>query len=362
MMTEPTSKSLSPIRPSFFQFITKGGWLTLGRFLTFILVLGFFAFMVDGGKFYSVRNLENIVRQSAVYATASLGMTIVIIAGGIDLSIGSIIALSVVITAWVLNLSDPYEGADNRYWIESHPVLVPWCATLLALLVSSLAGMLNGLLIVWLRLVPFIITLGTMLIFRGIAKGLAQEKDIYPPIDSWLTLLMDPTLSSKDPARRWMLFPTGIWVLIFAAVVAAALLRYTRFGRHVFAIGSNEETARLCGVDVGKSKIWVYTLSGFFAGLAGILVFSDIRIGQPTAGISYELYVIAAVVIGGGSLRGGEGSIVGAITGALIISTLYMGVKQMGWRTFIQEIVIGGILIAAVAIDQIRHRYAIHRP
>lgn len=362
------SESATGTNPGFSK---RGGGITpfqsrhlhtLGRFVTFLLVLGFFVLMVEGGKFYSLRNLENIVRQSAVYATASLGMTIVIVAGGIDLSIGSIIALSVVVTAWVLNLSTSAAGENPQYLISSYPKLLPCCAMCLALVVSSLAGMINGILIVRSRLVPFIITLGTMLIFRGIAKGIAAEKDIYPPLDSWLTVLMDPTLTSTDAGRRWMIFPAGIWILIIAAFLSGMLLKYTRFGRHVFAIGSNEETARLCGVDVGRAKIWVYTLSGFFAGLAGILVFSDIRIGQPTAGISYELYVIAAVVIGGGSLRGGEGSILGAILGALIISTLYMGVKQMGWRTYIQEIVIGSILITAVAIDQFRHRYATHKP
>jgi ribose transport system permease protein/erythritol transport system permease protein len=154
-----------------------------------------------------------------------------------------------------------------------------------------------------------------------------------------------------------MLLPPGIWMLILAAVLAALLLRYTRLGRHIFAIGSNEETARLCGVPVERTKIVVYMLAGLFGGLAGIMQFSFIAgIGQPTTGIAYELFVIAAVVIGGGSLLGGEGSILGSLIGALIITILYMGGQQMGWPKWVQETVIGGIIIAAVALDRLRHR------
>lgn len=340
-----------------------GWWRMGGRFLALLLVFGFFAVMVRGGKFYSPRNLENIARQSAVFATAALGMTMVIIAAGIDLSVGSMIALAVVVAAWVLNGSSVNTAGQRIPWIESFPRGLPWMALGLALLASTLAGMLNGLLVVRLRLVPFIVTLGTMGIYRGIAKGIAGEKDIYPDRDTWLSTLMDPTLASGDPSRRGQLLPTAIWLLLLAAFASAAILRYTRFGRHLYAIGSNEETARLCGVPVARRKILVYAISGFFAGLAGLMVFADIGgIGQPTAAVSYELYVIAAVVIGGGSLRGGEGSVLGAILGALIITILSMGGQQMGWDKWIQEIVIGGITIAAVAVDQLRQRYATQSP
>lgn len=333
---------------------------TLGRFLALLVVFLFFAILVEDGKFYTARNLENIARQSAVYATAALGMTLVIIVGGIDLSVGSVIALTVVVVAWVLELPYQTTSADgavvNGDLIDHWPWLLPILALAAGLFVATLAGAVNGLLVVGLRLVPFIVTLGTMGIFRGIAKGIADEKDIYPR-DTWLNTIMDPTLTSNDPARSWMLLPPGIWILILAAVLAALLLRYTRLGRHIFAVGSNQETARLCGVPVERTKVAVYMLAGLFGGLAGIMQYSFISgIGQPTTAIAYELFVIAAVVIGGGSLLGGEGSVLGSLIGALIITILYMGGQQMGWPKWVQETVIGGIIIAAVALDRVRHR------
>ena len=139
--------------------------------------------------------------------------------------------------------------------------------------------------------------------------------------------------------------------------IASFTLKYTRFGRHVYAVGSNEETARLCGVPVGRTKIIVYGLTGFFCALAGFMQFSYIGgVGQPTTGVMYELFVIAAVIIGGASFSGGEGSILGTIIGALIITILYMGGQQIGWPKWVQEMVIGGIIILAVAVDRLRHR------
>ena len=343
--------------------IWQSGWFNaLGRFLALLVVFLFFALLIEGGKFYTLRNLENILRQSAVYATAALGMTMVIITAGIDLSIGSIIALTVVTVAWTLNTHwdvAPTDGgsAEVVYLIHQWPVILPILAVLAAVTAAALAGMLNGLAIVGLRLVPFIVTLGTMGIFRGLAKGVADEKDIYPQEDTWITGIMDPTLSSADPSRSWMLLPPGVWILIISAVGAAVLLRYTRLGRHIFAVGSNQETARLCGVPVGRTKIIVYTLAGLFGGLAGLMQFSFVSgIGQPTTAVAYELFVIAAVVIGGGSLMGGEGSILGSVIGALIITILYMGGQQMGWPKWVQEMVIGGIIIGAVVLDHLRHR------
>jgi ribose/xylose/arabinose/galactoside ABC-type transport system permease subunit len=232
-----------------------------------------------------------------------------------------------------------------------------------------LAGALNGILIVGLRLVPFIVTLGTLLVFRAAAKGIAEEKAIYPPVDSWLSETMQPTFvpffewlrgtaGAKPPSGMgWLVLPLGIWTLLLAAIFAAVLLRYTRFGRHVYAIGSNESTARLCGVPVERTTVLVYLLGGLFAGLAGLMQFSyEGGYGFPTTATGYELQIIAAVVIGGGSLRGGEGSVLGSLIGALIITILYMGGQQMGWPKWVQEMVIGGIIIAAVALDRARHR------
>ena len=213
--------------------------------------------------------------------------------------------------------------------------------------------------IVGLRLVPFIVTLGSMGMVRGLSKGIANERDIYPPEDTWINSIMDPTLTSAE--RGWMLLPPGVWILLLCVWIAWFLLRYTRLGRHIYAVGSNEETARLCGVRVGCTKLAVYTMTGFFCGLAGLMQFSYIGgVGQPTTAVMYELFIIAAVIIGGASFSGGEGSILGTLIGALIITILYMGGQQMGWPKWVQEMVIGGIIVAAVALDQVRHRKLAH--
>ncbi|HOM17337.1 MAG TPA: ABC transporter permease [Thermoguttaceae bacterium] len=333
----------------------------LGRLLALVLIFTFFAFAVQGGSFYKLRNLESVLRQSAVYATAALGMTMIIIAGGIDLSIGSVIALTGVVVAWVLTLPQsvsaaPAGSSPANYWIHDWPVLLPCLAVLAGVGAATLAGLLNGLFCVGLRIVPFVVTLGTMMIYRGLAKIIAQERPIYPPA-SWLSGLMDPTLTTQSP-QRWMLLPPGVWLLLLAAVVAAVMLRYTRLGRHIYAVGSNAETARLCGVSVGRTKIIVYTLGGFFGGLAGLMEFSWIGgVGIPTTATGYELAIIAAVVIGGGSLSGGEGSILGSLIGALIITVLSMGGQQMGWPRPVQEMAIGAILIGAVALDYWQRRW-----
>ena len=204
-------------------------------------------------------------------------------------------------------------------------------------------------------------------IFRGLAKRIANERDIYPEKDTWIGSIMDPTFvawlnsgkegTGEESEMAWMIFPPGIWLLLISAIGSIILLRYTRLGRHIYAVGSNEETARLCGVPVGRTKLIVYMLAGFFAGLAGLMQFSYIGgIGQPTTAISYELFVIAAVVIGGASLMGGKGTVLGSVIGAFMITILYMGGQQMDWRKCDQEMVIGGIIIGAVALDQIRDR------
>ena len=250
---------------------------------------------------------------------------------------------------------EPCPPAKRRYLIHEWPVLLPILAVGAGVVVSALAGLANGAMIVGLRLVPFIVTLGMMGIVRGLAKGIAGERDIYPEEDTWISAIMDPTLTSSD--RQWMVFPPGVWILIIGVLLASFLLRYTRLGRHIYAVGSNEETARLCGVPVGRTKLIVYGLTGLFCGIAGLMQFSYIGgVGQPTTAVMYELFIIAAVIIGGASFSGGEGTVMGTLIGALIITILYMGGQQMGWPKWVQEMVIGGIIIAAVALDQFRHR------
>jgi len=354
------SEQASPPPPADLS-LEKGprhipGLETLGRLIALGLVFAFFVIIIPDRAFLEPSNLENILRQCAVYATAALGMTMVIITAGIDLSVGSTIALTMVVVAYVLNIGlDPTLPGEGM--IHDWPVVLPILAVLAAAGMATLMGALNGIMIVGLRLVPFIVTLGMMGVIRGLAKGIAQERTIYVMEDVWVKGIMRETLTTTDTSRSWMLLPPGVWLMIVSAILAAGLLRYTRLGRHIFAIGSNEETARLCGVPVGRTKIIVYSLAGLFAGLAGLMEFAYGRgIGEPTAALGYELYVIAAVVIGGASFMGGEGTILGAIIGALIITILKMGGQQADWPKWVQDMVIGGIIIAAVALDQFRHR------
>jgi ribose/xylose/arabinose/galactoside ABC-type transport system permease subunit len=222
---------------------------------------------------------------------------------------------------------------------------------LLVIAVGIAAGALNGILITTLRLVPFIVTLGTMLVFRGLAEYVSVQKKIQAPAPDWLATLLDPPSEGS-----FLVVPLGVWLVIVLGGLLAVVLRNTVFGRYVFAIGSNESTARLCGIHVPNVKIVVYSIGGFFMALAGILDFNDLnRQGSPTSGLGMELDIIAAVVIGGGSLRGGRGSVLGSLLGAVTMTMLRSGCVYAGVSDPIQKVVIGSIIIAAVAIDQWTH-------
>jgi ribose transport system permease protein len=288
---------------------------------------------IIGPQFFRPANLELMARQTAIVGAAALGMTMVIAAGGIDLSVGSIIALSTVVIALLLR-SD----------------VSPAVAALGGVGAAVLCGAVNGLLITGLRVVPFIVTLGTMLVVRGVAKGLAGEVRLEAPV-SWLNDLLR-TVGDQ----QWILVPMGIWLLLALALMMAGVLRYTRFGRHVIAIGSNERMARLCGVPVERRKIAVYTIAAAFAGVAGVLQFAKLAVGDPTVAVGLELDVIAAVIIGGGSLAGGRGTVAGTLLGAMIMTVIQIGCSQQGLPNWVQQIVTGGIIVAAVGLDRWRQR------
>ena len=235
-------------------------------------------------------------------------------------------------------------------------------AVLAAILTGCLAGCANGILVDALRVVPFIITLGTMTIYLGTAKYLAHSTTIRPSptsIPAWLS-----TIATDTPKAGWLTetlylpnLAWGVWLALVLAALLAAVLRYTVFGRYVFALGSNEQTARLCGVNVPLVKIAVYTLGGLFVGIAGTYQFARLSSGNPTSGIGMELKMIAAVVIGGGSLNGGRGSVLGTVAGAVMMATIASGCTLLGWQNPFQDIVIGLIIIAAVTLDQVRQRF-----
>lgn len=349
MNQDPSLAELSPPRSGRSYGIDPELAQSLARLAALAAVFIGFSLLIPGGAFFSAGNVENILMQSAVYAMAGLGMTMVIVSGGIDLAAGSTIALSMVVTAITLKSGD---GEAFR----ASPVGWGLVAIVAGALAGAAVGVVQGLLITGLRLVPFIVTLGGLQAVRGLTKGIADNQEVSGPAGNWLyRQLMFPV---QGRSFSWQLVPVGVWATLLAAVFAAALLRYTKLGRWTFAVGSSEATARLCGVPVAKTKVAVYALSGAFAGLAGVLEFAKLNLGQPTGAQAYELYVIAACVIGGCSLRGGVGSVSGTVVGALIIGTLNAGAQQAGWPKWVQEVAVGGVIIAAVALDRLRARRA----
>ena len=309
-------------------------WLKrLGPVLGLFFVVALFAVLAPD-KFATGGNLQLILLQTAVVGTAALGMTMVIISGGIDLSVGSVIALTTVVVALLLKSG-----------------FSPMLAALGGVVIGMVCGSIIGMFVTQVKLNPFIVTLGMWGALRGSAKGLASEQMIVPP-DSWLTKLLN-TLTDE---QGWMLLPPGVWMMLVLAVLVAVVLKYTRAGRYMFAVGSNEVAARICGVPVERTKMSVYMLGSGFAALAGILQFSYLTVGDPTTAAGMELDIIAAVVIGGGSLAGGEGTILGTLVGALIMTSVGNGCTKMEFPNWVQEIVAGGIIVIAVSLDRFRHR------
>jgi ribose transport system permease protein len=304
----------------------------LGPFLGLIAVIAVFALMTDSpSQYLSVRNFRIVVAQTVIVALGAIGMTMIIVSGGIDLSVGSAIALTGVVTA--LGLRDG---------------MTPLLALLLGVAAGGVIGLVNGLAITRLKVIPFIATLGMLGVARGVAKWVADQQTVNIP-ETWIN-----ELAVTFPRPEWLIVAPGVWLTVILAVVAALVLRRTVFGRRVFAIGSNEAAARACGIPVDRMKIWIYGLAGLLFGLSGVMQMSRLRQGDPTVAIGTELDVIAAVVIGGGSLNGGVGTILGSMIGASIMAVLRNGSQQMGWPNYIQEIIIGAIIVAAVAVDRVR--------
>jgi ribose transport system permease protein len=287
--------------------------------------------------FASVINLVTMARQTVVVGIATAGMTMVIISGGIDLSVGSLVALITVVIAWMLN-----NGSG------------PFVSAAAGIVAAGACGAIIGAGVTLLRITPFVVTLAAMTVLRGSAKGIAHEQKIDAE-----TKGLDSLLGVLPPDRRWMVFPAGVWALLFVGVLSAALLRYSKFGRHLFAVGSNERTARLCGVPVERVKVAVYTLSAMLIGVSGLMEFSTLTVGDPTDSVGLELKVIAAAVIGGASLNGGQGSIPGSMIGAFLMTVIDTGCTHLGLPNWVEEVITGLIIIVAVALDRFRHRRAV---
>ena len=303
--------------------------LWFGPLAALLVVYAAFALLAPA-TFAGDINLETMARQTVVVAITSLGMTFVILLGGIDLSVGSAVALTSVVVARALRSGAP-----------------PLEAAALGLLTPALAGLGSAALITRLKITPFIATLGAMTVLRGIAKGLAGEQKIDADPRG-----LDGLMNSGPGAS----LPAGVFLALGLALAGAVVLHKTVFGRHVVAIGSNAEAARLCGVPVPRVTLLVYALAGALTGVAGVLEFSTLTVGDPTDSLGLELKVIAAVVIGGGSLSGGQGSIAGSLLGALLMTVIQTGCTHVGVPNWVQEIVTGVIIVVAISIDRLRRR------
>lgn len=293
-----------------------------------------------GGKrstFLSPGNLRNIADQIAVIAILAVGMTLVILTGGIDLSVGSLIALSAVTTAWLIHAG----GGANA----SSGVMLG--AGLGAIGLCGAVGVFSGLMITRFRIPPFIATLAMMQVASGLAFIITQGQSLYDisPSFTWL-------------GRGTGLFgvPNTVVLMLLIYIVAHVLMARSRIGRQIYAVGGNSEASRLSGVSVGKTLLCVYLVSGLMAGVGGVITVSQLKAGAPTYGNMYELYVIAAVVVGGTSLSGGQGYIFGTLIGAFIIAVIRNGMNLMNVEPYTQKVVLGLVILGAVLIDRMKRR------
>jgi ribose transport system permease protein len=302
------------------------------RLLPFLsLIVLFVALAIASPHFLTEVNLSSVVRQTAVINIMSLGMTIIIVAGGIDLSVGAILAMSGVLGAMAMSHGLPIVAG-----------------VAIGILAGFFWGSVNGFLSTRLRIAPFIVTLGTLGIIRGVTLMITSGLPVHG-VPAGFSFLGEGNLLGV---------PFVLWVLVLCAVVTHIILEHTRLGRYAFAIGSNPDAAVYAGVPVGFDVTVVYALGGMFTGLAGMIEASRLMTGQPTAGNGYELQAIAAVVIGGGSLQGGEGSVVGTLIGAFIMGLLANGSDLLGISPYLQQAIIGAVIILAVTVDEFRKRGA----
>jgi ribose transport system permease protein len=317
--------------------LPSGPWAGFAAvFLLFTLLIGY-----EGGlkTFLSVGNLEVLLHEGTIPAVVALGMLLVLISGGIDLSVGAVVALVTVVTMRVYAAVLVNSGSGPEASLA---------AVAAGVIVGGVCGAANGLLITRLDLPPFVATLGMFGIARGLAVWLAERTTLAFPggvTPDWVVTV-----------GKTSFFNPGILSLLILAGLTAVLLHLTVFGRHLYAVGSNEATARLCGVDVRRTKLGVYTLSGLLTGWAGVLMFAHSNSGNPTLGEQLELDVITAVVIGGASLSGGRGTVVGAILGVAILGLIKNGVSLFNVPVEMQYILIGVLLLANVAIGRRRGR------
>lgn len=297
--------------------------------LIIIAVMAVYLIIATKGNFSSWDNITNLIRQSSINGVVAIGMTLIIITGGIDLSVGSIVGLSGMVYALL---------TSNRGGIQMASSL----AILIALGVSALIGLGNGVAVHNGKVPPFIATLGMMTLVRGLVMYVSSGR-----------MISGLPIGFREFSVATMLgIPALAWTWIFLAIFMAFVLKYTVYGRNLYAIGSNVEAARLSGINIGSNLYKFYVTAALFSGIAGLMLGTRMAAGVPTGGQGYELDAIASVVIGGASLSGGVGTIFGTALGALIIQTLRNGGNLLGVDPFIMQIIIGAIIILAVFFDQ----------
>jgi ribose transport system permease protein len=330
-----------PPRRPYASFLPSGPVLGL------LVVLGIFMLLVGLrgglGTFLSLGNIQVLVHDNTIVAIVALGALMIIISGGIDLSVGSVVALVMVVTMQVYRLEFARTGSMAAASAAAIPAGIG---------VGALCGFMNGLIITLLRVPPFVTTLGMLSVARGVAIWIAGRMVLSFPSGArpgWVAAL------AQTDAGRLVFYP-GFWLLLLLAALTALLLHRTVLGRHSYAIGSNEATARLCGVAIERNKIILYTLAGLLTGVAGVLSFAHAGTGDPNGNLGLELDVIAAVVIGGASLSGGQGTVTGTLLGVVILGILENGVSAFSVPVEIKRILIGVIIIANTALSQWQKR------
>lgn len=295
--------------------------------ILFLLIVLMAGTMILIPNFGTVNNIMKVIRQVSVNGITAAGMTFVIMTSGIDISVGSILALGGMVTGMTIMAGVPL------------PI-----AILIGLLCGGITGALNGYFIAYRRMLPFVVTLGTMNIIRGFVLVISNASSIWGLPDSFLAI----------SSNYIWIFPIPAIILVITIVLAYLILRFTSFGRRFLAVGGNEEASSLAGINTKATKMWAYIICGILSALAGIILASRLGTCQPTSGEGNELDAIAAVVVGGTSLNGGSGSVIGTLWGALIIGILNSALNQLGVQSFVQQMVSGGIILLAVLFDTIK--------
>ncbi len=335
-MSEKTAKRIEKAVPGGIKETFGQSRKALDKFITFgaVIVL-FIYFSIMARNFFSMRSILTLALQTSTITLMGIGVTFTIITGGIDLSIGSIIALAGTVAVMVA--------------IEGVPI---WISMIIGLLVGVVCGFLNGLMITKMKLPPFIATLGMMMVTRGVALTITNA-NAWPAPEGFGALGNNTIfgVGSQFPG-----IPYPVLIMIAVAFIFGFILKRTRIGRYTYAVGSNEEAARLSGIKVDQVKIINYIFSALLASLVGIILASRMVTSQPNSASGYELNAIAAAVIGGTSLMGGVGTVGGTVIGSFIIGILTVGLTMQGANYFMQQIVIGLVVIGAVAVDQLKGR------